>query len=715
MGSLTDLNLRAAYHKGEDDIAREFYLPCMDRAISYDRAVGFFSSTIYAIAWRSLREFVQRGGKMRMICSPILSVQDADAIDEGYSARAEARNGESLRDELRRMLGNPQLVKPARILASLVAMGVLDIKIAWVGRGAPGSVRRLFHDKLGVFEDKDRNVVAFKGSMNETWAGLSYDGNLESVDVYLSWGGERENARIENERAYFERLWSGEQYPGVTTVPFPDVAKQDLVDAARVSEWERLVDDVCAEIDTAFARSADRGPDARVPRPHQLEALDNWEAQGRRGILEHATGSGKTFTALCAMRSAAERRDVMLVVVPSVLLLEQWENEIRRAFSDRDPQLLVCGGGHKKWADSGRLQRWTRQQLVVRPEEPPRVILATIQTAASETFRRRVKDGSHLFLIADEVHRVGTPSGRQLLDLQTGARLGLSATPHRAGDSEGTNAILEYFGGVVPPPFTLQDAIAARTLTPYTYHVHTIQLSDTEQESWDNLTAEIKSLYARARQERDADRAGTMNARVKRLLIDRSRIAKQASGKPGLASSILSAHYAAGQHWLVYCDDQSQLRQVREALEGIEGRRVLEYHSAMDGDREQTLALFRSQGGIVVSIRCLDEGVDIPDVTHALILASSRNRREFVQRRGRVLRRAPGKTLAHIHDAVVLPIPGGQDQIPGQALLEGELVRAIEFGSAAINPACISDLQSVAARFGLDVATLTNEGFEEDD
>jgi superfamily II DNA or RNA helicase len=236
-----------------------------------------------------------------------------------------------------------------------------------------------------------------------------------------------------------------------------------------------------------------------------------------------------------------------------------------------------------------------------------------------------------------------------------------------------------------------------------------------EQEAWDNLTLEIKELYARAKQASDPKDASALEGRVKRLLIHRARLAKQAAGKPALAVDIVRRALCAGQHWLVYCDDQSQLREVRRAISEAGVERVYEYHSAMEGDRSHTLALFQSQGGVVVSIRCLDEGVDIPDVSHALILASSRNRREFIQRRGRVLRLAPGKSLAHIHDVVVLPTRTSEELVPGEALLEGELARAIEFGEHAVNPACVSDLRALAARYGLDLETLIEEGFEQDE
>src|SRR4051812_3883068 len=133
MGALAELQLKKAYHKPEDDIGKAFYLPCLARALNYDRAVGYFSSAIYALAWPSLREFVDHGGKIRMICSPVLSANDANAMSEGYAARDDSVQGELLKSEIRRLLTTPGTLKPARVLASLVALGVVDIQIAWVG------------------------------------------------------------------------------------------------------------------------------------------------------------------------------------------------------------------------------------------------------------------------------------------------------------------------------------------------------------------------------------------------------------------------------------------------------------------------------------------------------------------------------------------------------------------------------------------------------
>jgi superfamily II DNA or RNA helicase len=711
MSGLASLPLKTDYRKGRDDIARDFYLPCMRLAAQYDRAVGFFNSAIYVIAWPSLKDFVARGARMRLICSPVLPAGDIEAIETGYSERYAQENGEKLREDIRYMLATPFLYRPTTVLASLVALDIVDVRIAFMKKTPRHE--RLFHDKLGLFRDDFENTVAFKGSMNETWAGLAADGNLESVDVFLSWEDAREANRVRGHEAYFDALWENQcEQEGITVKKFPEIARSELVSAADAKRWPDLVDEICREIEAAerFEAQQQGRAGGKTLRPHQSGALQAWEGQGRRGVLEHATGSGKTFTAICAMRDGLRRREVPLVLVPSELLLEQWHKELTENLGDIQPQILRCGAGYTKWRDDDLIGPWTRPG-----SDTPRIVLSTMQTAAMPEFRAAVRQGSHVFLVADEVHRTGSTNHLQLLLLDTGPRLGLSATPRRAGDPVGTARILDYFNGIVPPPFTLQDAIKAGALTPYFYHIHTVTLTDAEQQEWDQMTTRIRRITAQKASAKDPN--PEWDFQVKKLLIERGRLLKQAEGKACLAGAIIAANYRRGERWIVYCDDLAQLGAVRTEL-ARGGLDSIEYHSAMAGDKEQTIRLFEANGGIVVSIRCLDEGVDIPSVTHALILASSKNPREYIQRRGRVLRRAEGKSVAHIHDVLVLPAAvdepeEGED--PRLNILGGEITRSLEFGKSALNPAAITDLERIALRFTKDYKALLGAGYEDEE
>ena len=501
MDSLSTLSLQPAYHKGEDDIAQDFYLPCMERSVRYDRAIGFFKSSIYLIAWDSLRSFVQNGGTMRIICSPVMADADSEAIKEGYKARTDEQVAEALQDTIQEMLASNTLGKPTRVLASLVAEGIIEFKIATFDNESSPRHNRLFHDKVGIFYDRTGeggNRVVFKGSMNETWAGLSMDGNLESIDVYVSWGDERELDRVKSEEEYFDSLWEN-GYDSISVRDFPSLAQKELISAAEAVEWEPLLDEIIEEINESESLSPDSGPNPRTPLPHQQDAIEQWEDQGRRGIFEHATGSGKTFTALCAIRESLKRNEIPVILVPSTDLLTQWKQELDTTNQDLAPKLLVCGGGRTSWRDDGLLRSWTRST------GDARIVLSTMQTAVSDDFKSLLKTGEHIFLIADEVHRVGSPEHQKLLDLDTGPRLGLSATPRRAGDPEGTEAIMQYFEGVVQPPFTLNDAINAGRLAPYFYHVHTTELTQEEQKDWEAESKKIAERYARLKSMEDGE------------------------------------------------------------------------------------------------------------------------------------------------------------------------------------------------------------------
>jgi len=700
MSGLADLVLRTSYHKGPDDIAHQFYLPCMRRACEYDRAVGFFRSTAFIIAWPALREFVERGGRIRVLCSQVLSADDIEALADGYAARIDESLASRFLEEVRSLLRDEVLQEPARILAALVAQGTLDLQVVVLRETDLDTARnRIFHDKLGIFRDENGEAVIFKGSMNETWTGLSPDGNLESIDVAATWMGARDLERVHTEHAYFMQLWN-DRYPSVSVRPFPKVARDEFVRAAD-PDWQASIDKLLLEGQGEPAAKS-RG---RPLFPHQAAGLASWKANGRRGILAFATGSGKTFTAITAIRDAIHQyREVVLVVVPDQVLFAQWFKEIEAATGQQPVRILRAGAGYQRWRDNLRV--WTA------PGDAPRIVLATVQTAATDDFRQRLTGGNHLMLVADEVHRLGSSRNQRLLDESLfGARLGLSATPERAGDSAGTALLLSFFRGILEPRYSLADAIRDRVLTPYFYRPHVVRLSEDEAKGWQALATEIGQLQGRLR---SGDTTPGLDARIQQLLIRRARIVKHAAAKVPLAVEVLTAEYRRGQRWIVYCEDTAQLSAVGRALTAA-GIDNIPFHSKMEGDREETLRWLDLRGGVVVAIKCLDEGVDIPSVTHALILASSKNPREFVQRRGRVLRTAPNKALAYVHDTIVLP----PDQLIAAAdarndpITVGELARAVEFARHADNPAAATDLQRIALDMGLDWRSLLNAGAED--
>jgi superfamily II DNA or RNA helicase len=714
MLSLSRLQLESTYRTGENDAVRGFYQPCLDQASLYDRAVGYFRSSVFLVIGRPFLEFFKRGGRMRLVCSPELSESDHQAIAEGYSSREVVVVG-ALNREIQDLMEKPEVQQQARALATLIKIGVLDIKLAYTV-----SKTGIFHEKLGVFTDSLGNQVTFKGSVNETWRAWHPDGNFESFEVFCSWLA-NDQLRVTNHNSYFQRLWNGE-VSTLETLDFPEASRKRLISFARDDldqvynsygespatplnlaakpdpQIESIAKDhISEEEGTVFKRK-------RIDElfPHQVAALETWRGAASRGILKHATGSGKTITAIAALREHGKSGGVGLVLVPSRLLLRQWQQEIKREIPDA--YTLLAGDGNTNWKD-GRLA----QLCMADGGDSVRIVLSTLQTANTNEFIRMVtRSTTNLLLVADEVHQIGSRENSRLLEINAAKRLGLSATPERYGDPEGTAKILTYFCGVLEPPFTLSDAIKSGRLVQYEYHPTAVHLTLEESEQWIKLSKEIAAEIARAS---SREKALAINERARNLLIKRARIAKKARAKISYAAKVIE-QFRSGQRWLIYCEDAEQLTEIRETCRA-KGVESLEYHTGMRGSKGANLDWFKRHGGVLVSIRCLDEGVDIPEVSHAVILASSRNPRQFIQRRGRVLRKAEWKEQATIYDVLVVPV--AVEVEPEQvSLLKSELSRAIEFANGAINRAAGAELRKVALELGLEIEKLAQLGVEED-
>ena len=664
---LSGLPIAPSYRTGRSDLIADFYRPCLSTAISYDRAVGYFRSSLYCLTGVALSDFALRGGRMRMICSPQLSPEDSGAIEGGLSLRDQIDS--AIMAELRTVLETPENRPVVQLLATMIAFGALDLRIAY----RPGA-RGIFHDKVGIFRDAAGTAVSFVGSSNETYQAWDEMGNHEVIEVFRSWMSDSEHDRVAGHEAYFDDLWSGRE-PDLNVRPFPDVPREELLKWQNPDGVEAAIQAVQATSKKVAEPPETYDSSRRQLLAHQVGAVEAWE-RGCRGIVKHATGAGKTLTAIEIIRRWIAPGRPAIVVVPSDLLLRQWVDELTTELADLSPTLIRAGAGASPDSWEPALPDMTRGSSGF----GPRIIVSTLQTASSPGFLARVAQGKHLLIVSDEVHRAGSPSFSKLMTLEAGGRLGLSATPERYGDAAGTARVLDYFGPILEPEFGLADAIACRRLVPYDYFVELVALTEDEQERWLRLTSEIRTAYARL--PRNDSGEVQLSEHVRQLLIKRARIVKKAADKPAVAARIVRENYHLGQSWLVYCDDQEQLREVvrRISEAGID---TVEYHSSMVGHRDVTMDHFAKRGGVLVAIRCLDEGVDLPSVSHALILASSANPREHIQRRGRVLRWAPGKAHAVVYDLLVT-----MRTSPGElSVIDGDATRAIRFAATARNEA----------------------------
>ena len=686
--SLKEIPLLDRYATSRNNLTTEFYSPCLEHSIQYDRAVGYFRSSIFLLSNQSIVDFAERGGHIQLIGSPQMDKEDIKAIQSGYDLREKI--GKLLQHEIEEALESSKGRPVIELLATLVATNCLEIRIAF----CPNS-QGIFHDKVGLFKDKLGFTISFLGSINETFLGWDTSGNHESFDVFCSWTSD--GSRVELHQQYFESIWNGYE-PGVQAIPFPKVAKEKLIAISNPEGVRSAYRNIIPSDSKSY----------KILQPHQTQAIAAWKKSGNRGILQHATGSGKTFTAISAIREYVRIGQPVIIIVPSELLLKQWYREIRQELFDLEFKILLVGGGNLSWKIPSVLHGYTS------PEGGPRITIATLQTACSDKFLTRINGGDHLVIVIDEVHRAGSQIFSKVFEIKSGPRLGLSATPQRYGDPEGTSKILEYFQGIIEPPFTLADAIEAGRLCRYTYYIHEVSLSEIEYQQWLIFTEKIKKGIARSSKDNKGEIIFSRG--LKLLLINRARIIKQAASKIGLAVEVIQTNYHPGHRWLIYCDAQLQLDKVREDLKkaGFEND---EYRSAMIGDKETTLDYFTTLGGILVAIKCLDEGIDIPAIDHALILASSKNPREFIQRRGRVLRKTPEKFAAEIHDIIVIPDACNRE-IENCSFVKTELSRAIQFAEMSMNNAVKLQLRSLAFDYDLNPDDLLNnvetESIEDD-
>jgi superfamily II DNA or RNA helicase len=694
---LQKLNLEPEYRTGSSDPISEFYIPCLNESSIYKRAVGYFRSSVYLIVGQEILDFASRGGKIYLICSPELDAKDLDVISQNKLLARQIAEGKVV-DEIEALIRNNATLAPTKVLATLLATKSLEIRIAF-----RSDALGIYHEKIGIFLDDDKNRVSFIGSANESFSGWHANGNFESVEVFCSWHHSNESHRSQRHESNFDNLWLGLN-KDVQTLSFPEAASHCLSKVALDS-----IDDARTLIKVlpydSCLKPKKEDEKKRSLLMHQRLAIENWIKQSSRGIFEHATGSGKTFTALEAARKHVNGFNPLLILVPSELLLKQWIKESKQEY----PEALViaAGGGNVGWKKPSKLKR------LMNPNSKQKlIIIATMQTASTELFRQSIYQGQHLMLIADEVHQLGSLQNSKCMSMDVGDRIGLSATPRRYGDPIGTEKIFNFFGAVVKPIVTLADAVKAGRLVEYNYYPHPLHLTAEESEKWKKLSKQISLEIAKSKND---NAPSNLSERAKILIIQRSRIAKKASAKIPLAIKILKEYYKEGQSWLVYCEDSDQLAEMMAQIKAhLVDIRPVEYHTGMDGDRKATLEWFTKFGGVLVSIKCLDEGVDIPAITHALILASSQNPRQFIQRRGRVLRKAENKYLADIHDVIVLPTDVN-DEPEQLSLLKSELIRALEFSRSAINKSAEAKLREVAINIGFDPDEIINDGVEEEE
>lgn len=710
--TLRDLSLRGTYSSEESSLLHDFYIPALGVSIKYDRAVGYFSAEMLSFAAKGLSGFIGHDGQMRLLIGEPIDPDEYEAIRKGYEIKAIYQR---LTMKTHMVLDNadqPLLRDRLALLSWLVAAERLEIKIALTARG-------LYHEKIGILEDAVGDRLVFQGSANETVAGLAPDFNFESISVYPSWKPEIYGEYGQPYAERFERLWSGKA-KGVTTVALPSAAYEILASYYGKDSVPKSCEHVFFPGDSVVVE--DNWP--RLPRfignrpyqpmPHQRLALAEWKARDYHGILALATGAGKTITALHgAVKLAQFHRDkranfVLAVAVPYQVLADQW-CEVMRLFNI---QPIRCYRSRDRW----------RHELDVAisdlrlSDEPGFLAVVVVNaTLARDDFSEQLEriSGNIMMFVGDECHHHASTTVRARLPVAR-YRLGLSATPWSSNEQERKAVLKEYYGGVVAT-YSLGRALKEGVLTPYEYRLHFVRLSEEESETYERLSGDIARLMAIKEQ------GGSINEdELLHLFLSRARILGSAEDKFACLNALVR-RLGVTTHCLFYCGDGSTesdtetgfVRDVERVAKVLsQNHWKTSRFTAEESHAERTRVMGNFRFGhidAVVAIRVLDEGFDVPACKQAFLLASSRNERQFIQRRGRILRKSEGKESAIIHDFLMLPAVNCRAPVFA-GLVRQELARALEFSRFSANDQLVrGDIQCFADEFDIDLEGLLEE------
>lgn len=707
-----DIELRPTYSSADANLLQQFYLPVLSCSHQYDRAVGFFSAAMLSYAAKGLSAFVDHGGRMRLIIGEPLSSEEFAAVKKGVTLReVEDRIAEKLAEVLRYPESKIQKER-LEILSWLIASDRLELRFALTKEG-------MYHEKIGILADSDGHQLVFQGSANETPYAILPDFNFESIAVYPSW-------RTDIFKLYgtpyidrFESLWENRS-PGVETINIPSEAYENLKRTYQCSYAPRVFE--YESVDYSAGDEFDRFP--KLPRvigtsdydlwAHQRDALARWKSFDYLGIMALATGAGKTVIALHAATKLAEyhkqhgRNFVFVVSVPYQVLAEQWCAEMERY----GIQAHKCYGGKRNWQLV--LDAAISQMRI--SDNPVFIGIVVVNaTLKRREFRELIDrlDKNELFFVGDECHHHAQQGIIKILPAAR-YRLGLSATPWRRTDQEAGELLKSYYGSVVAQ-YSIQDALRDEILTPYTYVPIEITLNNDEAESYQEISDRLAPLLAR-----QANGEPVNHDVILALSLARMRILGSAEQKFNNLADYLS-NSSRTTHTLFYCGDGStedesgdqSWRDVEKTAGilhayGWRSSRI----TAEETPRERAIILQNFRYGYIdaiVAIRVLDEGFDLPECHTAFLLASSRNERQFIQRRGRILRRCEGKSMAKIYDYLTLP-PTGHPSVSMQNLVREELVRAFEFARLATNRNEVEPfLRGVANKWNLDVDSIMRD------
>lgn len=712
---LKDYKVKSEYRSLIDNVVQDFYIPLLREAVLYKRAVGFFSSSALVEISKGIAEMASEGGKIQIVASPYLSDEDIEAIKKGYDDR-----NNIIEKALLAQIEEPvdyYSMERLNLLAALIADGVMDIQIAYTeDKNGIG----MYHEKMGLIEDALGDKIAFSGSNNESRTAMSV--NYETMDVFRSWGDPSEKERVRLKENAFYSIWHDTE-PNIKVLEFPNITdaliekyrkKAPNFDIDKMQFAKRMIAYATGLSNVSCDPTEPIG--ARVPesielRDYQKGAIAAWVGENYRGIFDMATGTGKTLTGLGAISKLSKDLDDVLaaiIVCPYQHLVEQWVEDIVK-FNIK-PIVGYSGSPQKDWKK--RLARAVRDQKL-RRDKSFFCFVCTNATFASTAVQDEIsKIQSSVLLVVDEAHNFGARSYARLLDDRFTYRLALSATLDRHRDDEGTAILYDFFGKKCIE-YSLEKAIAEDKLTKYKYYPILVYLTEDELQQYEQKSYEMSKCLIKGK-----DGKYKLNKRGEILAMERARIIAGASQKLDVLREQIEP-YSKDNNILVYCGatnvidekadssatDEEDIRQI-EAVTRILGNELgMEVAKFTSDENMETRAMIKEQFQkgdrlqAIVAIKCLDEGVNIPGIRTAFILASTTNPKEYIQRRGRVLRKADNKPYAEIYDFVTLPreLDSVSALTTEQAqrdlsLVKNELARIKEFGRLSMNSMVANNL-----------------------
>lgn len=724
-----------SYRTGTNTEPIQFYMEGLCNSRNFDLLLGFFSSSAINVLSLGFARFLYNGGKVRLIINNILSQQDKNAIKAGTEGDVQMNIDLSDIKQLKRTLDDYGK-HFFECLAWLIANDRIQIKII-----KPKTGKGIAHYKSGVFYD-GQDSIGFKASCNFTAYGLLE--NLEELDAFLSWENSRSSKMIGRQNSDFENIFSG-------NADFVDYLNVDDVAIAIRSEFgdsslnellireKELAEKKSKVMENKGVRSCfekaiteiehiirePRFPYIQGPRPYQNEAYQNWVNNNFSGVFAMATGTGKTITALnCVLNEYKKTNSYKaIILVPTLVLVEQWKNEAR---DFNFTNVITVSSKNVSWKQM-LTELKTKDSFGVSSSY---IIIATYKSFSSDKFQEFLKDlKNDVIFIADEAHNIGASNVKgKLFQVGIKKRIALSATPKRVYDPEGTREIEAFFNDAEPYiySFPMEKAIEENILCQYYYFPVLVSLQEDEMKEYMEISIKISRLFQKIGIDESAKK------QYENLLMLRKAIIHKAKNKfdafKDIVTRIISSETGL-RYSLVYAPEgyHSDDEFIEEEFPEVDSdARIIDFYSNLvrtlspnthvaqyiseSEDKENLLRSFEiGKIDVLLSMKCLDEGVDIPRTEQAIFCSSTGNPRQFIQRRGRILRKHEDKRFAKIYDLVVIPtVAYGSPNFESEKnLVKKELERVVHFAYMAINKYEASErLKQICEYYHLNLDTL---------